>query len=80
MASYYRKFIKDFSTKARPLTNLTKKDEPFHWTQDCQTAFTVLKNALIVPEIMGYPGSNKGNFILDTDACDIGIGAIMSQI
>lgn len=80
MASFYRKFIKDFSIKAKPLTNLTKKNEPFYWSQDCQTAFTVLKEALIEPDIMGYPNLSQGKFILDTNACDVGIGAVLSQI
>jgi len=38
-ANYYRRFIKNFGIIASPLTNLTKKDNKFEWTDDCQKAF-----------------------------------------
>ena len=43
LASYYRKFIKNFSRIASPLINLTKKDVNFIWTDECQQAFQTLK-------------------------------------
>ena len=43
LASYYRKFIKDFSRIASPLINLTKKDVKFVWTEECEKAFQTLK-------------------------------------
>ena len=79
MASYYRRFVKNFSAIAKPLTELTKKDVTFHWSQKCEQAFQELKSILIGPEIMGHPDPDKGRFILDTDACDVGIGAVLSQ-
>jgi hypothetical protein len=67
-ASYYKRFIKGFSTIAKPLTELTQKGHPFHWTKSCKAAFQQLKAILTGSEIMGYPDTSRGSFILDTDA------------
>lgn len=79
-ASYYRRFIKGFSAIAKPLTELTQKNHSFHWTDQCDKAFLQLKKILTGPDIMGYPDSKQGHFVLDTDACGVGIGAVLSQI
>ena len=42
-ANFYRRFIKDFSTMAHPLHDLTKKDVPWHWSQEQQEAFNAIK-------------------------------------
>ena len=41
--NFYRRFIKDFSTMARPLHDLNKKDIPWHWSQEQQEAFNAIK-------------------------------------
>ncbi|CAC5390493.1 Retrovirus-related Pol polyprotein from transposon 17.6 [Mytilus coruscus] len=46
MGSYYRRFVKDFSSLVKPLTELTKKIKGFNWTQDCQVAFDKFKGYL----------------------------------
>ena len=79
MATYYRRFIKDFAKIAEPLSKLTSKCVQFSWNSDCQEAFVTLKAALTGPDIMAYP-LNDGIFILDTDACDTAIGSVLSQI
>ena len=79
MGSYYRRFVKNFSKMVHPLTQLTKKDQKFKWSSECQDAFDSLKRALTGPEIMAYP-SNDCPFVLDTDACDVSIGAVLSQV
>ena len=78
--SYYRRFVKNFATVARPLTELTKKDAKFHWSISCQEAFEKLKSVLTGPDIMGYPMNDAGTFYLDTDASGVGIGGVLSQI
>ena len=45
--NYYRQFIDGYSRIAEPLTQLTRKDQPFHWTLECQHAFEQLKDSLI---------------------------------
>ena len=70
LATYYRRFIKDFVKHADPLTKLTRKDTPFRWSLEAQESFAALKQALIGPYIMAYPLEN-GQYILDTDACEV---------
>ena len=79
LASYYRRFIQNFAAIARPMVELTKKSVPFQWTSQCDEAFEKLKSKLISPEIMAYPIDDCG-YILDTDACDVSIGAVISQV
>ena len=79
MATYYRRFIQNFAKIAAPLSELTSKNVEFHWGEESQQAFDRLKSALVGPEVMAYP-LNDGEFILDTDACDNAIGAVLSQI
>jgi hypothetical protein len=63
----------------KPLTELTKKSNECIWSDVCKEAFKKLKQAFISPEIMAYP-EDYGDFILDTDACDSSIGAVLSEI
>ena len=79
MGNYYRRFIKSFSKEMCPLFELTKARQPFKWTQDCQEAFDSLKQKLAGPDIMAYP-QEEGEFVLDTDASDNCIGAVLSQV
>ena len=78
LAGYYRKFIRNFSKIAKPLTELIKKDAPFHWTDRQQNAFETLKQKLCEAPVLKYPDFNK-NFVLTTDASNEGLGAILSQ-
>ena len=78
LASYYRQFVKNFAEVARPLYRLSEKSRAFHWTRECRVALTELKNRLTSAPILAFPDFSKP-FILDTDACDSGIGAVLSQ-
>ena len=51
-AGFYRRFIKDFSLTARPLTSLLAKDAPFEFTDECLKAFNTLKKALVSAPII----------------------------
>jgi RNase H-like domain found in reverse transcriptase len=78
LASYYRKFIKNFSSIARPLNSLLEKDTPFEWMDDHQQAFETLKRHLIMAPILRYPNFSQP-FYLHTDASGTGIGAVLAQ-
>ena len=83
LASYYRRFIAGFSIIAEPLYKLCRKDTPFHWQQEQQSAFEELKHRLVSAPVLAYPDFNvgAGSFILDTDASQhLGIGAVLSQL
>ena len=47
LIGYYRKFVPRFANVARPLTNLTRLDQPSEWSDKCQASFELLKEALI---------------------------------
>lgn len=80
LAEFYRKFVKDFSRIASPLTDLTKKGCPnqVRWEECHENAFSTLKNALIQAPVLKIPNFSQ-IFILQTDACDTGIGSILLQ-
>ncbi|KAK3086157.1 hypothetical protein FSP39_014434 [Pinctada imbricata] len=79
LCSYYRRFVKGFAKIASPLHSLTQKDKQYNWTTDCENAFQDLKKALVNAPILVMPDFSK-TFILDTDASDRGIGAVLSQV
>ena len=80
MGSYYRRYIKGFAAMVRPMVELTKKTKRFVWDAACDEAFSRLKESLTGSDIMGYPLNDAGEFILDVDASDIGIGAVLHQV
>ncbi|KAK3708498.1 hypothetical protein QZH41_003116 [Actinostola sp. cb2023] len=79
LVSYYRRFIPGFSDTAHPLHRLTEAKTDFQWTPQCQLAFDELKNLLTSAPVLAYP-TRYDEFVLDTDASDHGIGAVLSQI
>ena len=78
LANYYRKFIKNFSEIAAPLTRLLRKDQPFFWANEQSEAFTKLKITLCNSPVLKLPDPTS-SFIMMTDASNIGIGAVLSQ-
>jgi len=78
LASYYRRFVLDFSKLAKPLNALTQKNRKFEWTDEAQRSFEALKAALTSPPILAMP-SDEGQFTLDTDASNDSIGAVRSK-
>ena len=79
LVSYYSEFIKNFSTFAFPLIHITQKNRKFIWGGECDIAFQNMKQALISIPILSYSTRN-GRFVLETDASNPGIGAVLSQI
>uniref|UniRef100_A0ABD2XAL0 Reverse transcriptase RNase H-like domain-containing protein n=1 Tax=Trichogramma kaykai TaxID=54128 RepID=A0ABD2XAL0_9HYME len=73
-----QRFIKDFAKIAKPLTTLLQKDTDFIWSENCDTAFQTLKNALCNAPLLIYPDFSKP-FIITTDASGYAIGGILSQ-
>ena len=79
LASYYRRFIRNFAEIAKPLHRLTEKTQDFRWTDQCDNAFRELKQRLTSAPILAFPDFSQP-FILDTDASQTGIGAVLSQV
>ena len=78
LASYYRRFIPCFSKIASPLHLLTRKDAPFDWTPACDVAFCQLKQYLTSAPVLAFPLFDR-EFLLDTDASGLGLGAVLAQ-
>ncbi|GBG58959.1 hypothetical protein CBR_g24309 [Chara braunii] len=78
MCGYYRNFVKNYSTVASPLTDLTRLDTPWDWSDECEGAFKRLKHALMNHEVLMVPDPQKP-FIVTTDASQYGIGAVLAQ-
>jgi len=73
LALYYRRFVKEFATIAEPLTRLTRKMARF-----AQLAFEALKKALVEATSLAFPVPQEP-CILDADASDVAVGAVLSQ-
>ena len=78
LASWYRRFIKDFATLATPLTALTKKKAAWAWGENEQRAFDALKTTLTTAPVLACPDFER-QFVLQTDASTTGLGAVLTQ-
>ena len=77
-AGYYRKFIKDFSAVATPLSELTKDYAKFEWGVKQQLAFAQLKEALQRGPVLALPDESLP-FVVHTDASGFATGAVLMQ-
>lgn len=76
--NFYRRFIKNYSKVAAPLSSLTSTKVKFSWTTDANDAFLRLKSLFTLAPILIQPDSSK-QFVVEVDASDIGVGAVLSQ-
>ncbi|KAL2103518.1 hypothetical protein ACEWY4_000386 [Coilia grayii] len=80
LVGWYRRFISNFSERAVPLTELTRKSQPnkVAWTEECEAAFQGLKDSLCREPVLLSPDFNK-TFTVQTDASERGLGAVLLQ-
>ena len=82
-ANFYRRFIRGFSRVAAPLPALTSTlswtvYRPFSWTPEAESAFSTLKSLFTSAPVLILPQPSR-QFIMEVDASDVGIGAVLSQ-
>ncbi|CAA7041260.1 unnamed protein product [Microthlaspi erraticum] len=77
-AGFYRRFIKDFSKIARPLTRLLCKETDFEFDEECHKSWTLLKDALVSAPIVQAPNWDHP-FEIMCDASDYAVGAVLGQ-
>ncbi|PKA56163.1 putative mitochondrial protein [Apostasia shenzhenica] len=78
MTGYYRKFIKDFSRIALPLTRLTQKTVKFDWNADCEASFQRLKECLISAPMLALPKTSD-RFQIYNNASFQGLRCVLIQ-
>lgn len=78
VASWYRRFIADFSAKVAPLTRLMRKNARWAWTATEEEAFRSIRKALTTAPVLACPDFNQP-FTLQTDASTLGLGAVLTQ-
>ncbi|CAJ1057674.1 uncharacterized protein LOC108874699, partial [Xyrichtys novacula] len=77
-ANFYRRFIKNYSKVAVPLTRLTSLKVPFSWTPEADATFHHLKSLFISAPVLKHPDPSL-QFMVEVDASDSGVGAVLSQ-
>jgi len=78
LARYYRRFIKNFSKIAKPMTELLKNGTPFVWSEKCEASFQELKSKLTTTPIHTLPDVQK-DFVVYCDASRQGLGCVLMQ-
>ena len=78
LVSFYRWFVKNFSTIAAPLTTVIKKNEKFVWGDAQENAFQLLKHKLIHAPLLALPCFDK-MFEIECDASSMAIVAVLMQ-
>ncbi|KAK1608032.1 hypothetical protein QYE76_031705 [Lolium multiflorum] len=78
LAGYYRRFVEEFSSIARPMTQLPKKDKKFEWTAKCEESFQQLKSRLTTAPILIMPDITKP-FDVYCDASKMGLGYVLRE-
>ncbi len=79
MCGFYRKHVPSFAKVATPLTNLTRANTVFAWTEKCQNSFEHLKNSLVSTPILVKAQVDRP-LILTTDASDTHVGGVLCQL
>ena len=77
-ANFYRRFIRNYSSVAAPLTALTSSKVPFQWSPSTDKAFHTLKTRFTSAPILQMPDPNR-QLVVEVDASDVGVGAVLSQ-
>ncbi|GJX57432.1 putative nucleotidyltransferase, ribonuclease H [Tanacetum coccineum] len=78
LAGYYRRFIEGFSKIAKPMTELTQKNQKFNWGKEQEIAFQLLKQKLCAAPILALP-EGSDDFVVYCDASIKGLGAVLMQ-
>ncbi|KAL5565172.1 hypothetical protein UlMin_028336 [Ulmus minor] len=78
LAGYYRRFVEGFSKIASPLTQLTRKNVKFQWSDERERSFQELKKRLITAPILTIPDGNEG-MVVYSDASKMGLGCVLMQ-
>ena len=81
LVSYCRCYIRNFANIAAPFHQSTQKSTRFSWNQECEKAFSTLKQCLVQSPVLTFPdfSSTAKPFVLQTDASSFGIVAVLEK-
>jgi len=79
LAGYYRRFVRNFSLVAAPLFDLLKEKAAWRWTEVEESSMRKLIDAICHDAILPHPRFDLP-FVVDSDASDVGLGAVLSQV
>jgi hypothetical protein len=77
-ANFYHRFIDNYSGITKPLNTLTRKDQPYLWTEKCQDVFDLLKRAFTEAPVLAH-FNPESPIVLECDASDYAMAGIISQ-
>ncbi|XP_074297388.1 putative mitochondrial protein AtMg00860 [Silene latifolia] len=78
LAGYYRRFVKDFSTIAKLMIALMRKENRCRWDEGCEKAFQTVKERLTTTPILAIPEGSE-NFEVYIEALKNGSGCVLMQ-
>ena len=78
LAEYYKRFVEGFSKMVLPLTQLTRKDQPFSWRDECEACFEDMKRRLTTASVLAIPNTTK-MFEVYYDTSYQGLGCVLMQ-
>ena len=78
-ASYYRSYVYQFATIAKPIHQLAEKERDFEWNEECKRSIRLIKEALCSDLVLAFP-TETDPFIIICDASNVDKGAVLSQI
>ena len=78
LAGYYRRFVEGFSKLASLMRQLTRKDQPFSWTNSCEVCFEEMKRRLTTTLVLPIPDTTK-TFEVYCDASYQGLGCVLMK-
>ena len=79
LVNFCHRFIPNLSTVVHPLHQLLRKDVPWHWSKDCEEAFSRVKQLISTAPVLAHYDMSK-QIVLECDASPIGIGACLWQV